>query len=717
MIRKFLSLLSQDSSVDPSDDMGSNDNLSGAVAHSQTALCADDIYSAAPRLQQLRDLIIEERALDKEYAERFYGVVIDRFLEFIQALPASKSDHHSMRYGLALHSLEVALYATRKERGQVFMPGTEDKVALLRDRFTYGVFLSALFHDIAKAFTDLEIVYFDKKEQPIVWNPLTQNIPTGSRYKFRYRNQQNYSLHACLNSIFLPRILNREQLNWLHSSYEVWSIVFGYLSADYENSQLITQIVKYSDGHSVKNSVSTNTGQSQKPPSKLDSVISDIKSVVFNAPKINQVGQPIFVLSTHILLLHPAWCDLLTKDIDERKTQQTRVLNILGETDLIVKSDKRTLNNIEVSQSSQKFGNINKTFWSVILIQRSAIDPDNQLQVGDLVIRPTKQSPLIGYIENVDETITEKSEGNSRAQVPNDTDKAPTNIIEAKKDDKALQEITNTDTENSEGNSRAQVPNDTDKAPTNIIEAKKDDKALQEITNTDSEELTCITNQNIPLANESHEKQLFDSYMNESNKVSSVSCDDSQKDRKDSTNKTDDSHEIMLATSQLHNHPVDLAKLSSNNNIEESQKSDDIPQRHTVNFIDSDISKLFVRFIESCLRDSKLVSVAQAPLHKQNNNLYCVWPKVITLFKHRHERDIRKITGVIDESELRRMILNLNYHDKQRNNVDFVKIAFTLGRSTSGVSISAIKLNQSICCQLNGFEKARPSRSLQLEKD
>lgn len=672
MLRKFISKWVTNNTKEETSSINDvvNDN-SVLVAAS-----AKDIYEAAPRLLQLRNMIIEERALDREYAEKFYGELIDNFIEFIQAFPASQSEHHSMHYGLALHSLEVALYATRRERGQVFIPGTEDRVPLLRDRFTFGVFISALLHDVAKVLCDIQVVYFNSSNQPIVWNPLIENIPSGARYKYIYRQNRNYSLHAGLNCVFLTRVLSNEQINWLHSSYDVWSIVFGYLSANYENSQLITQIVKHCDAHSAKSSVGNKLHTNQQAEAtKIDKAISDIRRVVFASNKINHMGQPIFVLSTHILLLHPAWCDALTDDQSERKRLQTRILNVLGESNYIIKSDTRTLNNVQVEQQSTKFGNINKTFWNVILIQRSIIDPDNRLKTGDLVIRPTPQSPLDGY------------------GVESKPDTDPQVVVNEQNDNKS--------SECDEGISNS-IQN---QAPTNT---------------SSNEESSCITTEHYSThVNEKHEKKLLNDYVNDGKQNNASISDASQNDSNEKENMQHNSQENVLASSQLHRTSFDLQKNNTKNNNAYTKEHDDREQHveQNVMLIDNKISKLFIAFLTVCLADSKLNSVAQAPVHKHEKHLYCVWPKTITLFMHRYNRELKQEFGNVNESVIRRMVLELNYHDKQKQNLDFVSIKFKVGNSgRGGMSISAIKICSSICQQIQGFDVARTSRNLLEEK-
>ncbi|KJG64933.1 TraI domain-containing protein [Photobacterium kishitanii] len=657
-----------------------------------TVLTAAEIFAKHPQLLMLKDKIISERPLSKEYAERFYGEIIDEYLEFVQIMPASDIDHHSHHFGLALHGLEIALYATRKERGHIFMPTKEDRVASLRDRFTFGVFIASILHDIGKIIADLEIIYFDKQNQGHVWNPLLGKMPIKAQYTYRFRAGRNYRLHTVMNPAFIPLILKAHHSNWLITEYDIWNGVMFSLSGNNAEAGLIAKLVQEGDMNSVKNSkslplVPNNTANAAV--SKHNKVIADIRRLFFNSEKLNHVGQPLFVLSEHLLCLHPAWCDDLLEDTDNAKNFQNKLLNILGETNYIIKSENRTLNKIKVNQTSKKFGNINETFWNVVIIKRDIIDPQRQLSVGDLSIEPTPASPLTDIIH-----LYVKSNDTTEAPIAN----VSSNYVEMNENCTYERDIVT----NNEDEQSHQIINE--------YHALKENQSLVNhlaggdttISNNDNNADNVTTHNNVNCVNAENERLLLQQYrssLKSTGNKSDLICEESQ--RKNSN--------FVLAGS--HNEQDTIAFDASNSNNDQTY----VDTCTEINFIqvNSRISVLFLKYLNETIKNRGLVSKAQAPLHKKNGCIYCVWPEFANMFIRRNKTHLEplirhKSKKISFEDEIKRQILKLNYHDKMPNNVDFIEIGFKGSLGT----VHSIRLSKNINQHIDGFEKAYISNDL-----
>ena len=92
--------------------------------------------------------------------------------DLVSDLPASADHHHSSRFGLLQHSLEVALKMLEQFE-KTLLPGAPPDVALFNTeadplQTQYLCFLAGLGHDLGKLF-DIELVAGERR-----WSPLTE---------------------------------------------------------------------------------------------------------------------------------------------------------------------------------------------------------------------------------------------------------------------------------------------------------------------------------------------------------------------------------------------------------------------------------------------------------------------------------------------------------------------------------------------------------------
>ena len=203
-------------------------DLSHASPASETALVDGDrlpVLEARTLIVRLQAGRLIDRIRDHSHAsadnfQRHYAPVIDRFLEFVQLLPASESHHHAQPGGMAVHTLETVLHALQRRQGMMLPPGAPtESQQRAQHRWTYAVFLAALLHDTGKAAHDLRITYDTAVHANTVWNPLVGSLIELSadsyQVEFAYAATRNYAAHRRFPLVLLPKLVTAPVLSWL----------------------------------------------------------------------------------------------------------------------------------------------------------------------------------------------------------------------------------------------------------------------------------------------------------------------------------------------------------------------------------------------------------------------------------------------------------------------------------------------------------------------
>lgn len=214
--------------------------------------------------QQLLAIVRAERAVTQIWNqsrqsqaiwERDLLPAIHRYAEFVQLMPASEAHHHAHAGGLLSHTIEMLLAAMTWRNAHLLPGGSQIEVIdAQRDQWTYVVFFSALLHDIAKPMTDLRIEWRPQDvSDAIRWTPaggsLTQiagQRPAEYLVDFAPKSQRDYSAHAKLAQLLLPRIAPESALRFLAHTPEALDALEKYLSGQDKDS-LVAKIVKRAD--------------------------------------------------------------------------------------------------------------------------------------------------------------------------------------------------------------------------------------------------------------------------------------------------------------------------------------------------------------------------------------------------------------------------------------------------------------------------------------
>ena len=182
--------------------------------------------------------------------------VIHRAAEWVQLLPASESHHHAHPGGLMLHMMESVLHATRFREGVMLPVGAPvEEMPARKHRWTYGVFLAALLHDIGRPIADINVRIYRPGKTAEKWHPLAgsmleQNV---SQYTLDFEiRSRNYELHKKLPIVLFQRLVPANVLAWLAEDAQLMSELTSYLSGDDEYKGALREIITRADSESVK---------------------------------------------------------------------------------------------------------------------------------------------------------------------------------------------------------------------------------------------------------------------------------------------------------------------------------------------------------------------------------------------------------------------------------------------------------------------------------
>ena len=195
--------------------------------------------------------------------EEAYGQAIYRYMALVQLLPASESHHHAQPGGLLLHALETADIALRVRRGQILPPGVAPEDIQRREhRWTFGVFLAALIHDVGKPLADMRVVIAKERGEGI-WSPLAGDMAAcgATRYRMTFDPPHNpisgksdgrdYTAHQRYGVLLMQRLVSQPILTWLAEDTELLAQLMAFLSGEDKHGPL-ARIVIEADRESVR---------------------------------------------------------------------------------------------------------------------------------------------------------------------------------------------------------------------------------------------------------------------------------------------------------------------------------------------------------------------------------------------------------------------------------------------------------------------------------
>jgi len=282
----------------------------------------------------------------------YEGVVV-RFANYCQLMPASENHHHARLGGLLDHSLDVAVRALGIRRGYLLPPNKAPEVmARESDRWTFGVFMAALFHDIGKPAMNLEVSMYDAAGRSLgLWTPGAGPMKDVDRYYIRFRADRLYEQHERVAS-FVGRLLLPElALNWICEDKDLMSGVLATLAGDFDHADMLGVIVSQADGQSV--AADLGSGQKARVSSTSKRPLSEMLLMalrqLFEEGRfhINRPGAEAWVTETDLWLVSKIGADrmrewLIGEGITSVPSSNLRIFDELQQHKICISTPKDT---------------------------------------------------------------------------------------------------------------------------------------------------------------------------------------------------------------------------------------------------------------------------------------------------------------------------------------------------------------------------------------
>lgn len=193
-----------------------------------------------------------------ENFERDCLPVLRRVADYVQLFPASEAHHHAREGGLLIHLLETAAYALHFREGvELPLAAPPEERERLKHRWTYGVFLAAMLHDIGKPLADLRIaLYRSDRSAATMWHAFAGAVtdtPGATHYtvEFASPSERDYDEHRRLAYSLVQSFVPQHARLWLAEDAVLMRELAGYLSGEMREGA-IAAIVRRADAESVR---------------------------------------------------------------------------------------------------------------------------------------------------------------------------------------------------------------------------------------------------------------------------------------------------------------------------------------------------------------------------------------------------------------------------------------------------------------------------------
>ena len=273
------------------------------------------------KCKQLIKIIRKHVSLPKQQFNQYYLCAINNFAEFVQIAPASEFNHHAYPGGLIDHTLEVIELALKKRKGSLLPKRvTAESEPELRDVFTYGIFCSALCHDLAKPAVDQTVKYLkDSRHTPQMWNPYSGTlVQIGAKFlNIEFVRHGDYHLHRCTPMLFIHHILPEYGLRWLQCNHSVFKQFVDVLSGQQELNDIAT-IIKQADQYSTSRALGAQnrpTFLSEKP--LYQKIKSTLRALISEGEiTLNRKGANGWIAHEHVWILAKIAVDKIRSQLE-----------------------------------------------------------------------------------------------------------------------------------------------------------------------------------------------------------------------------------------------------------------------------------------------------------------------------------------------------------------------------------------------------------------
>ncbi|HFC0041880.1 TPA: TraI domain-containing protein [Neisseria gonorrhoeae] len=192
---------------------------------------------------------------------------LEKYIAFVQRLPASESHHHAGDGGLVRHTLDVAALALVASTSQSWPPNAKtEEIAKKTAVWRYGIMCAALLHDVGKTVTGFQVELFDSaiSLEKLLWLPDTGSMAESGKFYYRVEfpdAKSAYSTHAEIAWTFFQALVPSHVRQWLATTDPNLMITLrNYLSGKKDGSPL-EQLIKNADMTSVSRDLRSGSRQ------------------------------------------------------------------------------------------------------------------------------------------------------------------------------------------------------------------------------------------------------------------------------------------------------------------------------------------------------------------------------------------------------------------------------------------------------------------------
>ncbi|PYT97532.1 MAG: hypothetical protein DMG38_19550 [Acidobacteria bacterium] len=273
--------------------------------------------------------------------------VMAKLRDLVGDLPASADHHHSSRFGLLQHSLEVALKML-EEFEKTLLPDAPPDVALFNTeadplQTQYLCFLAGLGHDLGKLF-DIELVVGEQR-----WSPLNQTYAEFLREVKRepvleWNKKRVRGGHAQFSPWLMHHLLSPADIRFI--GLERLPELTGALTGTHadDDSTPLARLVSKLDQQSVEQAAPE--WMIKRPDSKVNQFIRALRQLISDGRlSVNTLGAPVFVTGDKAAVVIPrslsAARDFLKQEDRIRLPSNHHLYDLLAQAEVVEADEHR----------------------------------------------------------------------------------------------------------------------------------------------------------------------------------------------------------------------------------------------------------------------------------------------------------------------------------------------------------------------------------------
>ena len=273
--------------------------------------------------------------------------VMAKLRDLVSDLPASADHHHSSRFGLLQHSLEIALKMLEQFE-KTLLPGAPPDVALFNTeadplQTQYLCFLAGLGHDLGKLF-DIELVAGERR-----WSPLTEAYAEFLRQVKRepvleWNKKRVRGGHAQFSPWLMHHLLSPADMRFigLERLPELTGALTGTHAGD--QSTPLARLVSKLDQQSVEQAAPD--WMLKRPDSKVNQFVNALRHLISDGRlSVNTLGAPVFVTGDKAVVVVPLSIsvarDFLKREEKIKLPSNHRLYDLLAQAKVVEADENR----------------------------------------------------------------------------------------------------------------------------------------------------------------------------------------------------------------------------------------------------------------------------------------------------------------------------------------------------------------------------------------